>query len=209
MLRFTIDRKVLQHCVARGADKHAIGTLKGSKFSLEDALISFKPKIHGVTSRTVSQQQQERWLDKLLDNPLRGHNLTVVNSYPSDMRAKHVAVNIMAAAMRQHTTMNPKQRRGKGQPMWHRLYGGLKDKLRDEEPTTKPSMLIISNVIADSSAHKMEKLRDLLEMYDDIPRIVVMGGVVDPITFFGTRIHLPIKNAIHLGSNDKVNPLDI
>jgi len=69
-------------------------------------------------------------------------------------------------------------------------------------------MLVITNVGVDSSQVKLEKLRDILEKYDSIPRIVVVNGV-DPVSFFAERVRLPLKYAFYLSAEQKASILDI
>ena len=88
-------------------------------------------------------------------------------------------------------------------PLWHKVYGGYQDTLWDRHSDEKPSLLIISNVVDGAGNVKIEKTRDLLEMYSHIPRIVVMGGQ-DPLTFFGTKLYYPINAGLYLGPKNKI-----
>jgi hypothetical protein len=82
------------------------------------------------------------------------------------------------------------------------LTGGWHDRLRDGADD-QPSMLILSNVTVTSTNAKLEKLRDLLEMYAHIPRVVVVTGE-DPLSFANTKLFLPVNHVLHLTTAKKV-----
>ena len=65
------------------------------------------------------------------------------------------------------------------------------------------SMLILSNFNTESTPLKVEKLRDILERYSNIPRIVVLGGI-DPFTFFATRLNYPLDACLQLGADNRI-----
>ena len=75
---------------------------------------------------------------------------------------------------------------------WHSLLGYKNTLLEDGTPENL-DLLIVTNVTAQSSPHRLEMLRDLLVKYADIPRIVVIGGE-DPVTFFATRLHFKLTH---------------
>lgn len=184
-----------------GLDRSVLGGR--NSFKLEDAIMPFKPKFEAMKTSQVSASKQQLSIERLFDNPLKRQGLTVITSYPTDTRAKMLAANIFAKAIEQYSELAPRARAGKSSPVWHRLTGSYQDPYRDGKKD-KPSMIIMSNIVESSSHVKMEKLRDLLEMYSDIPRIVVMGSTMDPITFIGTRLYCLVDNAIYLTGNNVV-----
>ena len=88
--------------------------------------------------------------------------------------------------------------------------GGFYDELLDEKTRRNISMLIIANVGLDSTPQKIGKVRDLLEKYDHIPRIVVVNGS-DPVTFFAEKIRMTMQFAVFLNSkrSDKADLMSI
>jgi hypothetical protein len=82
------------------------------------------------------------------------------------------------------------------------INGSWHDRLRDGADD-QPSMLIVSNITVNSTNVKLEKLRDLLEMYSHIPRIVVVTGI-DPVTFANTKLMMPVSNVLQLATARKV-----
>lgn len=168
----------------------------GGRFDVLPFLIGMEINLPSVTSKAVGASKQAEMLRKILANPL-GRPLTIgISSYPSDARAKYVAHMIMAAAIQQYET-NRSKFGTKSRPMWHRVWGKYRDTLRDGQKEN-PCMLVISNLHDESSSVKIETVRDLLEMYSDIPRIVVSAGapIVDMFTY---RLQMPLSAGLYIG----------
>lgn len=202
-LIFKFNKDAAQALKSCGAD-HSVYAAS-SKFILEETCIPFKPEIKNCKNTMYSAAKQSDAFYKILEKPIKGHPLIVLSSYPTDSRAKVLAANLMWQAICQYREMGPRQRRGKSQPMWHRLYSGFKDPLIDNG--AKPSFLVISNVTEESTPHKMEKLRDILEKHSDIPRVVVLGSKTDPVTFIAERLYLSIKDAAFVGGHTVVRSI--
>lgn len=192
---------------SRGVDGYAF-SLARSPFVLEDALIRIKPKVEWLPEdfvmRSISIKKQINNIDKVLQNPLRGSYTMAIGSYPSDTRAKLLAANFMNRAI---DAQIGGLHRGRAYPLWHRLMGNFKDPLRDGE-TEHFSMLVLTNVGIDSSQVKIEKLRDILEKFDNVPKIVVVNGG-DPVSFFAEKVRLPLNYAFYLSAEQKASIMDI
>lgn len=167
-------------------------------FDIADCLSKIKCQLEysDIRDKNISVKKQENNLHRILANPLRGAPVIGISSYPSDLRAKLVAALIVSTAIDAYKEGGRKVR-SRQLPLWHKIYGGFKDELRDN-PGDKPCLLVITNITDDCSNIKLEKIRDLLEKYDDIPRIVVTGGK-DPLTFFAERLKYPLKHGIYVG----------
>jgi hypothetical protein len=179
---------------------------KRNEFDVIASLVRIKPKLDYEDVRlrsSISIKRQYNSLTQLMANPLRAAPTICISSFPTDLKAKLIACQIMNQAIEQHQARNRKY--GQTLPKWHKVYGGYKDPLRDRDIEKEkdgneyPCLLILTNVLPDSTPYKLEKLRDLLEKYDDIPRIVVMSGT-DPITFFATKLQYPLNHGIYLGT---------
>lgn len=205
---FKFDTERVKLLKSRGVDGYAFSMAR-SPFVMEDALVRIKPQVQWLPDdfllRSISVKKQINGIDRVLQHPLHGSYTMAIGSYPSDVRAKVLALNIMNKAI--DAQMSGSQR-GRAYPLWHRLYGNFQDPLRDSKEPEHISMLVITNVGVDSSQVKLEKLRDLLERYDSIPRIVVVNGV-DPVSFFAERVRLPLKYAFYLSAEQKASILDI
>ena len=174
-----------------------------SSFDVLSNVVKYETDIPGVLSKVVSIPKQIRVIESLNENPIRAQYAVCINSFPSDQIAKHLAIHIMDRAAQAWVK---RHKPGRTLPIWHRVFGGLSDPLRDKDPGDIPSLLVISNVNDASSAYKLEKVRDLLEKYSHVPRIVVTSSR-DPITFFATKLHYPINAGIHLGPANRVKEL--
>lgn len=172
---------------------------KRTLINVQDALVRIEPDIPKVIPKTVSVVKQLKGIQAILDRPLRGSYTVGISSFPTDLRAKYLAQLIMLRAIEQHTLA---KKNGKVLPMWHRLYGGLVDVLRDKQ-SENPCMLILCNINENSTSIKIEKCRDLLEKFSDIPRIVINGG--EPCcNLFANTLRYPLKYALHLGPDNRV-----
>lgn len=201
-LNFKIPTDRVKTLRARGVDGHPFALLR-KPFSLEYALESITPMVPSWLPETfklpgTSVKRQALNLSRLLANPLHGSPIIGIGSMPSDTRAKFLAMSIMSEAISQQASGAQK---GKSMPFWHPVTGGYYDSLRDEKgERPNYSMLVITSVGLDSTGVKIEKVRDLLEIYHNIPRIVVVNGC-DPVTFFADKIRMGLRYAFML--NDK------
>ena len=172
--------------------------------NMDEAVVKIEAELSGTKLRKLTTQRQLRNFEKLYDNPLRGSYLFVISSYPTDLRAKNVALSIMARAM-DHFYKKKRENRAllrRTPPVWHNVMGGFKDKFLDTDSAITPSLLILSNVTDDSTQLKCEKLRDIIVKYDNIPRIVVTCAS-DPLTFMLGQIKHHVDGAIYLSPDDK------
>ncbi len=194
------DREKL--LIGRGAS--AADMMHGAAtFDVLESLTKYETEIPGMHSKIVSVRKQLAALTSIVENPIRARYTACFNSFPSDLLAKHLAIHVFDLAFK---AWQSKHRPGRVQPLWHRAYGGLSDGLRDRKSDEMPSLLVISNVNDTSSNYKLEKVRDLLEMFADIPRIVVTSSR-DPVTFFSTKLRFPVNYGIHLGPANRIKEL--
>jgi len=207
-IEFKFPTERMKLLKSRGVDGYAFSQAR-NPFIVEDALVRIKPQVQWLPDdfvlRSISVKKQINGIDRVLQNPLHGSYTMAIGSYPSDVRAKILAVNFMNRAI---DAQIGGSHRGRAYPLWHRLMGNYQDPLRDSKESEHVSMLVITNVGVDSSQVKLEKLRDILEKYDSIPRIVVVNGV-DPVSFFAERVRLPLKYAFYLSAEQKASILDI
>lgn len=174
-----------------------------STFDVVPNLVKYETDIPGMQPKTVGTAKQLKALASLVENPIRSSYAIGINSFPSDLLAKHLAIHIFDLACKSWAL---KHKPGRTLPVWHRVFGGLNDQLRDKTSEEIPSLIVISNINDSSSAYKLEKVRDLLEKYSHVPRIVVMSAK-DPITFFATKLHYPINAGFTLGPNNRIKML--
>lgn len=189
--------------IARGVPPQDLPT-SNTRIDVEEALVKIEPDIPNVMAKSISVAKQYKMLETFLAHPLKGSHTIGISSFPSDLRAKHLAIHLMAAACEAHQAGHKKP--GRSLPLWHRVYGGWTDSLRDKVSQEVPSMLILVNVHQNSSTVKLEKVRDLLERYSEIPKIVVTGGE-PPSQIFASKLYYPMKAGFYLGPNNRIKEI--
>ena len=195
-----LNGKVQKHLITRGLPRDI---LRSRPFQLEHFTSTLVSEVDGLKRKKVLKSAQLDHFAAIYDKPFGTPFLYIIGSQPNDGKAKQVA-----AALMEHATSGQLQgkftrsTRGRQTPLWHMLTGGWHDRLRDGADD-QPSMLILSNVTVTSTNAKLEKLRDLLEMYAHIPRVVVVTGE-DPLSFANTKLFLPVNHVLHLTTAKKV-----
>ena len=153
-------------------------------FKLDDHLKNYVSTTEGLKPLPIKKQDMLGFMDKVLDNPTHSPYCMCISSEPNDSKAKLLAASIMLEAIRDRQVCK-----------WHNIIGGYKDEIRDKPKLFKKvKLLILSNVPDSSTDLKYEKLRDILEIYHNVPRIVITTGC-EPITYFnylGFHLHYPI-----------------
>lgn len=146
--------------------------------------ISFTSTIDGLKPKLFNAKRQIEWLEEFLDDPFQPKSYCLVSA-PNDAMAK-----MLAAYMMQHAISRGGSRTAL--PLWHDLTGGFSNPLLEgNSQAIGASLLVLNNVGASSTQPKIEKLRDTLETYTSMPRIVVATGC-DPFMFFTKYLYLPI-----------------
>ncbi|QDH83417.1 hypothetical protein [Achromobacter phage Motura] len=146
--------------------------------------IIFSLESEKLKSALIEPAGQDESLELFLNSPM-APMLYSVSGAPDDAKALYFAAYLMAHHIKHVPNANP---------VWHSLYGGFSNPLLDKarDGNLLPSMLILTNLTPTSTGSKLEKARDLLTHFQNIPRIVVSAGI-DPISFFATSLHLPVN----------------
>lgn len=205
-LNFKYDAERVKTLKMQGVDGSAFAVLR-RPFLLDDALVPITPMVpdwlpEGFDIPKTNVRRQSEALHKLLIDPLRGRPIIGIGSMVTDDRAKFLAMSLMNEAI---DMQKRGSHRGKLLPIWHRVSGGYYDELRDAKERKNISMLVIANVAPDDTAIKREKVRDLLEKYDHIPRIVVVNGS-DPVSYFAAKIRMTMQYAFMLNNARSAKP---
>lgn len=197
---FTRERAKL--LISRGVPGQDMIPKKAS-IDVSEALVKMEPNIPRVHQKIIPTGRQLKALQALMENPLKRPYTIGIGSFPSDLRAKYMAITLMNRAIDCHLA---NRRPGRAMPLWYRVYGGLSDSLRDRPIQEMPCMIILSNVNDISSNFKLEKVRDLLEKYSEIPRIVVTGGE-PPCDLFANKLRYPLHSGIYLGPSNAIREI--
>jgi hypothetical protein len=146
---------------------------------------SFTSSIHGLKPKSITRETQVKQLQEFLDEPFRPVTYCLVSA-PNDGMAK-----LLAAYMMQHAVIHHRSTL----PVWHDLTQSFKNSLIEDD--VHASLIILNNVGSTSTPAKLEKLRDLLTHYADIPRIVVATGC-DPFMFFTQHMFMPMNACAYM-----------
>lgn len=181
---------------------------KGTKLVLDDAVCEINAEIPRVANRFISESLQLTKIKKIFKKPLFGNYVLTISSFPSDTLARNVGIYLMGLALESYYQKREQAGSNKikraSLPLWHRIYGGWDDKLLKHKEN--PCMLFISNVTDTSTVTRKERVRDLLETYEDIPRIIITSPT-NPLTFASDFRYL--TNASLYLSPPDVNRLEI
>lgn len=144
-----------------------------------------------VTFATESEQLNNKFIEPIIqDRSLRAFMefpdtpvIYGISGNPDDSKAKYFAAFLVAQHLRK---VGPR-----ANVVWLPMYGGFDNPWMSEDKAS-PTMLVLTNLTPNSTSLKIEKTRDLIEKYSDIPRIVVCAGM-DPMSFLATRLYVPIN----------------
>lgn len=193
-----LDNQVFKQLRAR---KMPGDLLQTRDFELEPHVVSIVSKVDGLKTKNIPKQVQLSKFTTLLENPIASPYLMIISSMPNDGKAKHVGAFIMSKVINLQLH-NKVATKGRQLPLWHTLTGSFQDSLRDSKTLVNPSLLLFSNITDESTNVKIEKLRDLLEIYSHLPRIVMITGT-DAMTFANTRLRLPVNHVLNLSTAKK------
>lgn len=145
--------------------------------------------------RAIPPSVQKSMFQRTLQSPLKKPYLYLIAGKHDDRLAKYLAFKLFKAAYQQAGYNS-------NSPYWHTVIGGYHDKIRDdlnfrENEFGFPCLLVISNITTNSTNVKLEKVRDICEIYSSIPRILVLAGD-DPVAFNSKHLHLPINKLLYL-----------
>jgi hypothetical protein len=156
--------------------------------------ITFGLESERLNEKTIGSEVQDKSLRMFLDEPSYPY-IYGVSGNPDDGDAKYFA----AYLVQQHMQFMGL----KANVVWHTLYGDFNNRILREydeiDGKSPPSLIVLSNLTPNSTNVKLEKARDILERFADIPRIVVCAGE-DPMSFFTTRLYSPIHALAYFSS---------
>ncbi|QZE60076.1 hypothetical protein pEaSNUABM35_00159 [Erwinia phage pEa_SNUABM_35] len=198
MLTFDFEPAVAKQMQTLGVDPQLLFG-KQEQFDVAEAAQDYKSISPYFKGKVVGKAKQLTHLARMIQDPFKADpRITVISSFPNDYRAKMAALSIFNAAVEDSETTALK-------PRWVTLYGDRFD--YEQLKSKRPSLLVLTNVTLDSTSYKIERLRDILEMFPKIPRIVVTGGSPDPLELFTKRIHLQAQTGISIGPAHVVSNL--
>ena len=134
-----------------------------------------------LNEKFIEPSVQDASLVRFIKKPFQPMIYGVAGN-PDDAKAKLFAAYLV--------DKHCKRVKGDANPWWINLVGGFDNQWLDPQ-RPRPSMIVLTNLTPQSTNQKLEKARDILETYPDIPRIVVVAGA-DPLSFLATRLHVAV-----------------
>lgn len=172
-------------------------------YVLDESVASFTSEVEGLKPQSISKQDQLEMITEILANPFHAPYICCISGKPNDLRAKLLATYIMRIAIEKQIKKEVSEKtlkylNDKSLPIYSSVMGWSSNVLLDQKE--KPSLLILGNVPQGMTNHKQERLRDLLETYSGIPRIVVTANH-DPLTFFNGSLFMHLNACCFLTSS--------
>jgi hypothetical protein len=165
--------------------------------ALHRASLLFAPKAFAVEhpkleGRIIEASTQWMSFDVFAKKPTRSM-IYIVAGNPDDEKAKYFAAYLVQ--------LHKQYVEAKGrvsQVIWEHVYNGYDNPLL--KTGVEPSMLVLDNLTVKSNFVKLDKARDLLQRWSDIPRVVVCAGE-DPISFAAQRLHVACHGLAYFASD--------
>jgi hypothetical protein len=149
--------------------------------------MAFGVESEKLNDRIIEPKVQNQSLLSFIEDPAEAI-VYGISGNPDDTKAKLFAaylVNIHLEKLGHRANV-----------VWHTLYGGFDNSLlREYDPIdgkADPTLLVISNLTPASTNVKLEKARDLLQRFVNIPRLVICAGE-DPLSFLTTRLYSEVN----------------
>ena len=155
---------------------------------------------------TIRSSAQLKVLEKTLKKPLKPFLYVIAGKADAEL-AKVAALSLMDSyltkCMKHNeniTHMDDKMRL----PIWHTLYSTLTDSMRDHKDWMStlglPGFLVLETLYENSSRGRLDKARDLLSMFSDIPRVLIVVGQ-DPISYCRTVLYNNPNKVLYFEDN--------
>ena len=152
------DNNFSTYLVSRGVPEGVLHGSRGRSWQPLVTRIEYNPDLR--VAKTVSRNQQLQFFQRTLANPFERNYIFCISG-DTDRLPTQIALEIFVEAVK-----NSKSDR---KPLWHMVTGFTRDELRDTDPDNlnlklggHPSFLVLSNIAHNSTAMKLEKVRDLL-----------------------------------------------
>ena len=129
-----------------------------------------------LEERIVDEVKQVQSLEAFTEDPTSPMVYCVAGN-PDDQKAKLFAAHLVGLHMK--TRRHPNV-------CWHSVTASYKNPLM--ELPSSPTMLVLTNLTPMATPSKLDKTRDILEHFTDIPIVLVVSGE-DPVSFMAARIY--------------------
>jgi len=157
--------------------------------------IAFGVESEKLNDRIIESRVQDQSLLSFIEDPAEAV-VYGISGNPDDTKAKLFAAFLVSIHL---------EKLGhKANVVWHTLYGGFDNSLlREYDPIdgkSDPTLIVLSNLTPASTNVKLEKARDLLQRFVNIPRLVICAGE-DPLSFLTTRLYSEVNALAYFSEN--------
>jgi len=132
-----------------------------------------------LNERIFDESVQYNSLEMFREDPSAPLIYTVAGN-PDDGRARLFAAYLVGLHLATHKNAHIE---------WHSVNGSFANPFLKED-VDGMSMIVLTNLSPVATQTKLDKVRDICEKYEHIPRVLVVAGE-DPISFMATRVYLP------------------
>lgn len=141
---------------------------------------AFSVESDRLENRLIDEVKQEQSIQLFTEDPAAPMVYCVAGN-PDDQKAKLFAAHLVGLHLKNRKHPNV---------VWHSLTATYKNPMM--ELPSSPSMLVLTNLTPMATQIKLDKTRDILEYYTDIPIVLVVSGE-DPVSFMASRLY----HAVH------------
>ena len=141
---------------------------------------SFTPSTDMLNPKIYGRKIQEQSLGLFIKKPNRPQTY-ICSSQPDDSHASLLAAFLVEQHLNKVKTSNV---------IWEQLNCFHQSQLSLDQ-SAKPTMIVISTCYADMSFSRIERVRDIIHAFYDIPKIIVASGI-DPISLAAYKLHIPV-----------------
>lgn len=145
---------------------------------------SFSPKANTLNAKRFTAKLQEQCLNAFITHPNKP--LTYIcASQPDYQQAMYFAAYLASIHIKKIKSSNVH---------WEQINNYIASDLSTES-YAKPSMIVLSVCYEDTTSYRVEKIRDIIEAFPNIPKVIVASGI-DPISLAAYKLHIPV-NAVY------------
>ena len=142
--------------------------------------ISFTPLTDTLNPKIYGRKVQEQSLGLFIKKPNRPQTY-ICSSQPDDSHASLLAAFLVEQHIKKVKNNNV---------IWEHLSSFYTSQLSLEQ-SAKPTMIVISTCYNDMTFSRIERVRDIVHAFHDIPKIIVASGI-DPISLAAYKLHVPV-----------------
>lgn len=142
--------------------------------------ISFSPSADVLNPKIYGRKVQEQSLAAFIKKPNRPQ-VYICSSQPDDSHASLLAAFLVEQHINKIKNNNV---------IWEYL-NAFHDSQLSLDLSAKPTMIVISTCYENMTFSRIERVRDIVNAFYDIPKIIVASGI-DPISLAAYKLHIPV-----------------